>query len=88
MLLLRADGGVLVASITNNANNPAVGCVLRAVPVAGPATMLPPPDVNFTVTGTDEARIPPQPPAIATGSTFHVTVTCDNGLSASLDAIY
>ena len=44
------------------------------------------PDVNFTVTGSQEASIPPQGPA--TGSTFHVTVTCDNGLSSSLDGMY
>jgi hypothetical protein len=83
-LRLRSDGGVLVVSITNNANT--VGCVYRSVPVAGPATLVTVPDVNLTVSGSDETRSPPQGPA--TGSSFHITVTCDNGLSASMDAIY
>ena len=43
-------------------------------------------DVNFTVTGSAETRIDYNGPA--TGSTFHVTVTCDNGLSTSLDGMY
>ena len=85
-LVLRYDPPLGVVSITNNANKPAVGCLYRVVPVAGPATMVTVPDINFTVTGSEEARIPPQGPA--SGSTFHVTVTCDNGLSGSMDAIY
>ena len=74
-------------SITNNADKPAVGCMYRSVAVAGTAAM-----VNytreypFTVTGSAETRIDPNGPA--TGSTFHVTVTCDNGLSTSWDGMY
>ena len=46
-------------------------------------------DHNFTVTGSEEARIPQgSSEGPATGSTFHVTVTCDNGLSTSTDKIY
>ena len=55
--------------------------------MAGTATMVGyARDYNFTVTGSEETRIDPNGPA--TGSTFHVTVTCDNGLSTSLDGIY
>jgi hypothetical protein len=74
-------------SITNNANKPAVGCVYRSVPVAGTATMVNIPDVNFTVTGSQETRIHTGD-GPATGSTFHPTVTCDNGLSTSRDVTY
>ena len=87
-LVLRQDDPLTVfVSITNNANKPAVGCMERSVAVAGTAAM-----VNytreypFTVTGSAETRIDPNGPA--TGSTFHVTVTCDNGLSAIWDGIY
>ena len=80
-------------SITNNAGKPAVGCVYRAVAVTGLATIVHyDQSVNFTVTGSAETRIDfpgiggiqPRP----TGSTFHNTVTCDNGLSTSEDCIY
>jgi hypothetical protein len=75
-------------SITNNANKPAVGCVLRTVPTAGSAAMarFNVPDRNFTVTGSEETRIPAFGSiGPATGSTFHDTVTCDNGLSTNMD---
>ena len=80
-------------SITNNANKPAVGCVLRTVAVAGEATIIHfEHSYDVTVTGSAETRIDyvgaggfGRP---ATGSTFHVTVTCDNGLSTSQDHIY
>jgi hypothetical protein len=80
------DGIPAFVSITNNANKPAVGCVYRSPAVAGPATMVNVPDVTFTVTGSAETRLDLHGPA--TGSTFHVTVTCDNGLSTSVDKIY
>ncbi len=87
-LVVRDDGaGTTIVSITNNANKPAVNCVFRTNAVAGPATAIGFSQVNnFTVTGSEETRIPPQGPA--TGSTFHDTVTCDNGLSTSHDGIY
>jgi hypothetical protein len=59
----------------------------RSVAVAGTAAA-----VNyrreypFTVTGSEETRIDPNGPA--TGSTFHLTVECDNGLSTSADRMY
>jgi len=80
------DGIPAFVSITNNANKPAVGCVYRSPAVAGPATMVNVPDVTFTVTGSAETRLDLHGPA--TGSTFHITVTCDNGLSTSVDTIY
>jgi len=80
------DGIPAFVSITNNANKPAVGCVYRSPAVAGPATMVNVPDVTFTVTGSAETRLDLHGPA--TGSTFHITVTCDNGLSTSVDKIY
>jgi hypothetical protein len=43
--------------------------------------------VNFTVAGSSEARVHVGD-GPATGSTFHVTVTCDNGLSTSQDVRY
>ncbi|HZE17297.1 MAG TPA: hypothetical protein VE197_17245, partial [Mycobacterium sp.] len=65
-------------SITNNAGNPAVGCVYRSVAVAGQATIINyDRSDNFTVTGSAETRVDVVH-GPATGSTFHVTVTCDN----------
>lgn len=88
-LRLRQDKSSAAAfvSITNNAGRPAVGCVYRAVAVAGAATMIHWDDsVSFTVIGSDEAKIKYRGPA--TGSTFHDTVTCDNGLSTSADTVW
>jgi hypothetical protein len=77
----------LFVSITNNADKPAVGCVLRSTAVAGPAaTVNFDRSESFTVTGSAETRVEYNGPA--TGSTFHKTVTCDNGLSNSQDIIY
>jgi hypothetical protein len=74
-------------SITNNADNPAVDCVYRSVAVAGVATAVHWNDsVNFNVTGSQETKIKYRGPA--TGSTFHDTVTCDNGLSTSMDNVW
>jgi hypothetical protein len=91
-LVLRYDDPITAAfvSIANNPNQSAVGCVLRSVAVAGVAAGLNyNADHNFTVTGSEEARIPQgSSEGPATGSTFHVTVTCDNGLSTSTDKIY
>ena len=88
-LKLRQDHSLAAAfvSITNNADNPAVGCVYRSVAVAGTATAIHWNDsVNFTVTGSQETKIKYRGPA--TGSTFHDTVTCDNGMSTSMDNIW
>jgi hypothetical protein len=91
-LVLRYDDPITAAfvSIANNANQAAVGCVLRSVAVAGVAAGI---NYNaehaFTITGSEEARIPQgSSEGPATGSTFHVTVTCDNGLSTSVDKVY
>ncbi|MCV7290092.1 hypothetical protein H7J87_32680 [Mycolicibacterium wolinskyi] len=43
-------------------------------------------DYPFTVAGSAETRIAPDGPA--TGSTFRVTVNCDNGLSSTIDTVY
>lgn len=86
---LRQDHSLAAAfvSITNNADKPAVGCVYRSVAVAGTAAAIKWNDsVNFTVTGSQETKIKYRGPA--TGSTFHDTVTCDNGLSASMDNVW
>jgi hypothetical protein len=90
--VLRFDDPLTAAivSITNN-DKPAVGCVYRSVAVAGLATSINyNADHNFTVTGSAETRIPQGTGegAPATGSTFHTTVTCDNGLSTSRDVVY
>ena len=88
-LVLRRDNSLRAAfvSITNNANRPAVGCVYRSVAVAGQAKIINyDRSANFTVTGSAETRIDYNGPP--TGSTFHVSVTCDNGLSTSQDSIY
>jgi hypothetical protein len=88
-LKLRQDHSLAAAfvSITNNADKPAVGCVYRSVAVAGTATAINWNDsVNFTVTGSQETKIKYRGPA--TGSTFHDTVTCDNGLSTSMDNVW
>jgi hypothetical protein len=91
-LVMRLDNPITAAfvSITNNAQ-PAVGCVMRTVPLAGTAAMVnfSKPDDNFTVTGSEESRIPAGSSiGPATGSSFRLTVTCDNGLSTSMDATY
>jgi hypothetical protein len=86
--VFRREPLTAIVSITNNANKPAVGCVYRSVAVAGQATIIHyDHSVNFTVTGSAEARVQVGN-GPATGSTFHVTVTCDNGLSTSQDVIY
>jgi hypothetical protein len=75
-------------SITNDATKPAVGCVFGNVSVAGPATLVTVPDVNFTVTGAQETRADLPRPGPETARPFHVTVTCDNGVSTSRDRTY
>jgi len=90
--MVRYDDPITAAfvSIINNANNAPVGCTLQSVAVAGIATAVGPlPSHSFTVTGSEEARIPQgSSEGPASGSTFHITVTCDNGLSASVDKVY
>lgn len=85
-LRVRYDAPNVVASITNN--NGTVGCVYNAIPIAGTAAAVnfQVPQVPFSITGAEEARVPPQGPA--TGSTFRATISCDNGQSASVDGVY
>jgi hypothetical protein len=88
-LKLRQDHSLAAAfvSITNNADKPAVGCVYRSVAVTGIAKTINWNDsVHFTVTGSQETKIKYRGPA--TGSTFHDIVTCDNGLSTSMDNVW
>jgi hypothetical protein len=88
-VVMRYDnpGMAVFVSITNNADKPPVNCAYRAVAVAGTAAAVHYDNTdNFTVTGSAETRIAYHGPA--TGSTFHNTVTCDNGLSTSSDAVY
>jgi hypothetical protein len=83
----RPSGIPAFVSITNNAGKPPVGCTYRAVAVAGTAAAVNYTDTaNFTVTGSAETRL--DRPGPQTGTTWHVTVTCDNGLSTSLDQVY
>ncbi len=87
-LVFRHEPLTAIVSITHNANKPATGCVYKSVAVAGEATMIHyAHSVNFTVTGSAETRVHVGD-GPATGSTYHVTVTCDNGLSTSQDVIY
>ena len=87
-LVFRHEPLTAIVSITHNANKPAVGCVYRSVAVAGQATRINyDHSVNFTVTGSAETRVHVGD-GPATGSTFHVTVTCYNGLSTSQDLVY
>jgi hypothetical protein len=86
-LVVRYDNPATFVSITNNADKPAVGCEYRSVAVAGLAAGVNyERTFNFTITGSAETRIDPNGPA--TGSTFQITVTCDNGLSTSQNKIY
>ncbi len=91
-LVLRHDDPItaVFVSITNNANKPAVHCEFRSVAVAGTAAMVNyVQDENFTVTGSQETRVRAgSSVGPATGSSFHITVTCDNGLSTSQDVVY
>jgi hypothetical protein len=46
-------------------------------------------DNDFTLVGTQETRVPAgSANGPATGSSFRLTVTCDNGTSTSVDAVY
>jgi hypothetical protein len=86
-LVLRIDNTGNYVSITNNANKPAVNCVIRGVGVARVAAAVHyDHSKNFTVTGSAETKVDHDGPA--TGSTIHTTVTCDNGLSTSQDVTY
>ena len=60
--------------ITNNENKPPVDCTYSDG-VTAPRP--------FTVTGSVESRV--DIAGIPTGTVFHVTVTCDNGLTHSAD---
>lgn len=62
--------------ITNNDNKPPVGCLYRDGINS----------INFTISGSAETRIDIR--GIPTGTNYHVTVTCDNGLSTSQDKIF
>jgi hypothetical protein len=87
-LMFRHEPLTAIVSITHNANKPAVGCVYRSVAVAGGANIIHyDHSVNFAVAGSAETRVHVGD-GPATGSTFHVTVTCDNGLSTSQDIRY
>jgi hypothetical protein len=63
-------------AITNNANKPPVNCLYRD----GINSI----DVVVNGDAATEVRIP----GIATGTTYHVTVTCDNGLSLQRDVVF
>jgi hypothetical protein len=63
--------------ITNNENKPPAGCTY-----SDGVTPLRP----FTVTGSAESRI--DIAGLPTGTVFHVTVTCDNGLTHSEDKTF
>jgi hypothetical protein len=83
----RPNGIPAFVSITNNAGKPGVGCSYAAVAVAGLGTAVNyNSTVHFSVNGAEETRL--DRPGPATGTTWHVTVTCDNGLSTSLDHVY
>ncbi len=90
-LMVRWDPGgpATVVSIANNGDS-AVNCTRNSVPTAGIAASVNfvVPDEHFTVFGTAEARVREGVVGPPTGSTFHVTVTCDNGLSASMDGVF
>ncbi|HTQ20553.1 hypothetical protein [Mycobacterium sp.] len=91
-LLLRygpgGPGGIpAFVSITNNAGKPPVGCLYSAVATSGPAVTFHPTDTaTFTVAGSAETRL--DRPGPASGSNWHVTVTCDNGLSTMADQVF
>lgn len=86
-LVFRFDQpGTATVAIVNN-DKPSVGCTFTSVAVAGTATVIGyRRDYPFTVTGSAETKIAPDGPA--TGSTFRVTVTCDNGLSSTQDVVF
>jgi hypothetical protein len=90
-LMIRFDDPLTAAFvwITNN-DKPVVGCVRKYVAVAGVAAAVNyTREYNFTVTGSAETRIPQgSSEGPATGSTWQVTVECDNGLSTSREIIY
>ncbi|WP_280826702.1 hypothetical protein [Mycobacterium sp. OTB74] len=62
-------------------------CQYAAAAVAGPAAAINYVDTaTVTINGSAETRF--DRPAGQTGSTWHATVTCDNGLSTSADTVY
>lgn len=91
-LTMRLDNPISAAFVSM-ANAPAgstVGCRMNTVATSGTAAAVGWTAVNdFTLVGGQEARIPAgSSNGPATGSSFHITVTCDNGTSTSMDAVY
>lgn len=89
---LRLDNPI-TAAIVSMANVPSgstVGCHMNTVATSGTAAAVGwLADNDFTLVGTQETRVPAgSANGPATGSNFHLTVTCDNGTSTSLDAVY
>lgn len=89
---LRLDNPITAAfvSMANVPPGSAVGCRMTTVGLSGVAASIGyRKDDGFTLVGTQEARIPAgSANGPSTGSNFRLTVTCDNGTSASLDAVY
>lgn len=91
-LTLRLDNPITAAivSMTNAPAGSTVGCQMNTVATSGTAAAIGwKAENDFTLVGGQEARIPAgSSNGPATGSSFRITVTCDNGTSTSMDAVY
>jgi hypothetical protein len=91
-LTLRLDNPITSAfvSMKNVPSGSTVGCHMTTVATSGLAASIGARVENdFTLVGTQDTRLPAgSSNGPATGSSFNLTVTCDNGVSTSLDAVY
>ncbi|MGX9673698.1 hypothetical protein [Mycobacterium sp. HM-7] len=91
-LNIRLDNPITAAfvSMANNPPGSTVGCHMNTVATSGTAAAVGwAADNDFSLTGGQEARVPAgSSNGPATGSSFHITVNCDNGTSTSMDAVY
>jgi hypothetical protein len=89
---MRVDNPItaVFVSMSNNPSGTPVGCRMNSGARSGTAAAIGwAKDDDFTITGSQEARIPAgSSNGPATGSNFRLTVTCDNGTSTSMDTVY
>lgn len=91
-LTMRLDNPISAAFVAmkNAPSGSTVGCHMTTVATSGVAASIGARVENdFTLVGSQETRVPAgSANGPSTGSNFHLTVTCDNGVSTSLDAVY
>ena len=91
--MLRRDDPVtgVFVSMANVPSGSTVGCRMTTVALSGVAASVgyQVADNVFTLVGSQETKVPAGGSnGPATGSNWRVTVTCDNGVSSSLDGVF